>query len=156
MSNTAILWTCLIAIVICIVVSFKWEINIGIMAMSYAFLIGCLGQEQTAVKVCDYWPDNLTFLMIASALLYGFARENGTLTVFGSKVLWKFRKHIKLIPWVMFFVAAVMGFLDAGPGTIVLIFPIDFAIFSTDWRRFGWHISEALAPCYCLRSLLYF
>ena len=100
MSNSAILITCLIAIAVAIGASFKWKLNMGILSMAFAFVIGCLMQGQTASTVFGFWPDNLIFFMIASALFYGFARENGTLTAFGSKILWRFRKNVKIFLWV--------------------------------------------------------
>ena len=93
MSNTAILVICLVAIVVAIAVSFKWNVNMGIMAMAFAFIIGCLMQGQKVNAVFGFWPDNIIFFMIASALFYGFARENGTLDIFGGKVLWVFRRR---------------------------------------------------------------
>ena len=128
MSNSAILITCLIAIAVAIGASFKWKLNMGIMSMAFAFVIGCLMQGQTASTVFGFWPDNLIFFMIASALFYGFARENGTLTAFGSKILWRFRKNVKIFPWVFFVIAFIMGLLGAGPGTIVLLAPIGFSV----------------------------
>jgi len=128
MSNAAILWLCLIAMAVCIAVSFKWNYNMGLLSMAAAFLIGCLVQGEGAATIYGYWPDNLIFFIIASNLFFGYARENGTLNVFGRKILWRFRNNIKYVPFLFFFVAALMGFLGAGPGTIVLVAPIAFAI----------------------------
>ena len=130
MSNVTILWLCLIAIVVCIVTSFKWKINMGIMSMAFAFIIGCLFQGVTAAKVFNYWPNSLVFFFIASNLFFGFARENGTLDVFGRKVLYKFRNACKILPIVFYFIAAILAFLGAGPGTIVLLAPIGYAVCS--------------------------
>lgn len=128
MSNITILWLCLIAIVVCIVTSFKWKINMGIMSMAFAFIIGCLCQGATAAKVYNYWPNSLVFFFIASNLFYGFARENGTLDIFGRKVLFKYRNSCKVLPIVFYIIAGILAFLGAGPGTIVLLAPIGYAV----------------------------
>lgn len=128
MSDTTILLACLIAIVVAIVVSFKWSVNMGILAMAFAFIIGCLMQGLSASNVFGFWPDNLIFFLIASALFYGFARENGTLQVFGNKILYRFRSKIIILPWVFFVISFVMGLLGAGPGTIVLLAPIGYSV----------------------------
>ncbi len=128
MSNSVILVTCVIAIAISIIVSFKWSVNMGVLAMAFAFVIGCLMQGQSVNTVFGFWPDNLIFFMIASALFFGFARENGTLDVFGSKVLWVFRRQVKLLPWVFFVLAGVLGFLGSGPSALLLLAPIGFPI----------------------------
>ena len=98
MSNSAILITCLIAIAVAIGASFKWKLNMGILSMAFAFVIGCLMQGQTASTVFGFWPDNLIFFMIASALFYGFARENGTLTALAAKSCGGSEKMLKYFP----------------------------------------------------------
>lgn len=128
MSNIAILWTCLISIVIAIFVSNKWDVNLGIISMVFAFLIGSLAQGSTVAEILGYWPDNIAFFLMAASLFYGFARQNGALTVFSKKILWVFRKNINLIPWVIFLIGLIMGLLGGGPGTIIFLAPIAFTI----------------------------
>ena len=79
MGNTAILIICLIAIVVAILICFKTGINMGLIAMSFAFLIGCLIMGEKAATIFGFWPDSLIFFLLASAMFYGFARENGCL-----------------------------------------------------------------------------
>lgn len=128
MSENFILVLCLAAIVISIAVCFKTGINMGLLAMSFAFLIGCLFCGEKAASIFGYWPDSLIFFLIASSLFYGFARENGTLTLFGTKLLYKFRKGIHAIPFVFAFIAFLLGLLGAGPGTIVLLAPLGYSV----------------------------
>ena len=128
MNDSAVLVLCLIAIVISIGICFKTGINMGLIAMAFAFLIGCLGMGASASSVFGYWPDSLIFFLLASAMFYGFARENGTLTLLGSKMLYKFRKTIEALPFAFAFIAFVLGLLGAGPGTIVLLAPLGYAV----------------------------
>lgn len=130
MSDSAILLLCLAAIIIAIAVCFKTGINLGLIAMSFAFLIGCLFMGEKAATIFGFWPDSLIFFLLASAMFYGFARENGTLTLLGSKLLYKFRKSIGALPFVFAFIAFVLGLLGAGPGTIVLLAPLGYAVCS--------------------------
>lgn len=128
MSENMILVLCLIAIVVSIAVCFKTGINMGLLAMSFAFVIGCLFCGEKAATIFGYWPDSLIFFLIASSLFYGFARENGTLTLFGTKLLYKFRKGVNAIPFVFAFIAFLLGLLGAGPGTIVLLAPLGYSV----------------------------
>lgn len=128
MSESTILVLCLIAIIVAIAICFKTGINLGLIAMTFAFIIGCLFQGEKAATIFGYWPDSLIFFLLASAMFYGFARENGTLTLFGSKLLYKFRKSIEAIPFVFAFIAFVLGLLGAGPGTIVLLAPLGYSV----------------------------
>ena len=88
MNETTILLLCLAAIVISIAICFKTGINMGLIAMTFAFLIGCLFMGEKAASIFGFWPDSLIFFLLASAMFYGFARENGTLTLFGTKLLY--------------------------------------------------------------------
>lgn len=128
MSNVAILYSCLIAIAISVVVSFKWKINLGFLAMAFAFLIGCLFQGDTVDTVFNFWPNNIVFFLIAAPLFFGFAAENETMKVFGDKLLWRFRKNVNFIPVLIFLVGMILGLLGAGAATIVIVTPIAFSI----------------------------
>lgn len=128
MSDNTILIMSLAAIAVCVFVNFFWKINMGLAAMTAAFVIGCLFVGSSASQIFGYWPDNLIFFMIASNLFFGYARENGTLELFGRKILWLFRSSTKMICWVFTALAIMLGVLGAGPGTIVLLAPIAFAV----------------------------
>lgn len=128
MSSNTILILCLVAIVLAIAICFKTGINMGLLAMSFAFIIGCLLCGEKAATIFGYWPDSLIFFLLASSLFYGFARENGTLTLFGTKLLYKFRKSVNAIPFVFAFIAFLLGLLGAGPGTIVLLAPLGYSV----------------------------
>ena len=128
MSNTMILWACLFAIIVMIVAYNVCRINMGVTAMAFAFLIGCVLQGEKASKIYGYWPNNLAFFLLSCSLFFEFAAQNGTMKVFGDKLLYKFRNNIKLIPWVMFFITAVLAFLGAGTASQVLIAPVSYAI----------------------------
>lgn len=128
MSESTILLLCLAAIVISIAICFKTGINLGLIAMTFAFLIGCLFMGEKAATVFGFWPDSLIFFLLASAMFYGFARENGTLTLLGSKLLYQFRKSVEALPFVFALIAFILGLLGAGPGTIVLLAPLGFSV----------------------------
>ena len=128
MSDSAIIILCLIAIIASIIASNIWKLNMGLLAMGCAFIIGCLFQGQKVSTIFGYWPDNIAFFLIACCLFFGFARDNGTLEVFGNKLLWKFRHHTKMIPWVIFLICAILGYLGTGSGTIFIIAPVAYII----------------------------
>jgi di/tricarboxylate transporter len=126
--NNTVLWCCLAAIVISVVVSYKWKMHMGVIAMAFAFLIGCLIQKTSVTTIFGYWPGSIIFFFIASSLLFGFAEDNGTMVAFGDKLLWIFRGNTKIVPWVLFFIGALVTFLGAGTSTVFFLTPISFAI----------------------------
>lgn len=128
MTNTIVLIACIIGIAVSIAVSFKWGFNLGLLAMSFAFVIGCLMQGSSVSTVFNYWPSNLIFFLISSGLFFGYAAENGTMVAFGNKLLWQFRRQARYIPLVVFLIAAIMALLGANVATIVFLTPIAFSI----------------------------
>lgn len=126
MSDNIILILCLAAIIISIVVSNIWKVNMGFLAMSFAFIIGCLVQGKSASTIYGYWPDNIAFFLMACCLFFGYARENGTLQTFGNKLLYKFKDHTLVIPWVIFAISAILGYMGTGSGTIFIIAPVAY------------------------------
>ena len=128
MSPDTILLLCLVSVVIAIVLSFWKDVNLGLTAMTCAFLIGTLCMGKSVADVYNYWPNNWVFFLIAGAVFYGFARENKTLDLMGAKMLYAFKDKVTLVPIVFMVIAMVLGYLGAGPGTIVLLAPIGYSI----------------------------
>ena len=128
MSTTAILWLCVIAIVISIIISYKKDINMGIIAMAFDFIIGCIFYGLKPAKVFGYWPDSIIFYLLASSLFFSFAQENGTITAFGNKLLYAFRNNVKLLPIAVFLVTAIMTLFGAGIAAVFFVTPIALSI----------------------------
>ena len=128
MSPDTILLLCLVSIAVAIVLSFWKDVNLGLTAMTCAFLIGTLCMGKSVADVYNYWPNNWVFFLIAGAVFYGFARENKTLDLLGAKMLYRFKDKITLVPIVFMAIAMILGYLGAGPGTIVLLAPIGYSI----------------------------
>ena len=128
MSPDSILLLCLVSVVVAIVLSFWKDVNLGLTAMTCAFLIGTLCMGKSVADVYNYWPNNWVFFLIAGAVFYGFARENKTLDLMGAKMLYAFKDKVTLVPIVFMVIAMVLGYLGAGPGTIVLLAPIGYSI----------------------------
>lgn len=128
MTPDTILLLCLVSVVVAIVLSFWKDVNLGLTAMTCAFLIGTLCMGKSVADVYNYWPNNWVFFLIAGAVFYGFARENKTLDLMGAKMLYAFKDKVTLVPIVFMVIAMVLGYLGAGPGTIVLLAPIGYSI----------------------------
>lgn len=128
MGDTAILVISLTAIIVCILLNFFLKVNLGMLSMAVAFIVGCVLQGTSASTIYGYWPDNLIFFMIAGNLFFGYARANETILVFGKKILWIFRKMPSMIFWVFTFLSLLLGVLGSGPAVLVLLAPLGFVI----------------------------
>ena len=103
-----------VGIVVSIVVSQKKNINGGIIALVFAWFIGCGINGISASTLVGYWPTTVMFILISTSLFFGVARENGTLTLLAQKILWKFRKAPALIPLGVFLTGFIIGAAGAG------------------------------------------
>ena len=119
----------LIAIVLAIIIGWKFKVNAGIVAMGFAFVIGGLLVEGGKVStVIGYWPTGIVFYLLAIALFFNYATSNGTMDLLAENLLYVLNGNAKLIPWVITVVCAVVAFLGAGASTPAIIGPLAFAI----------------------------
>lgn len=122
------LWLCLAAICISILLGWKLKLNTGIIAMAFAYLIGCLGLGLSVNDVIAFWPVNIVFYLISIALLFNYATINGTMDALGQKLLYWMGGNAKAIPLAIALVCAIVGGLGAGASTPAIIGPFAFAM----------------------------
>ena len=63
------LWLCILAIVISILVGWKYKLNTGIIAMGFAFVIGICVMGMKASDVINFWPITIVFYLLSISLL---------------------------------------------------------------------------------------
>ena len=119
----------LLAIVVAIILGWKFKINAGIIAMGFAFLIEVLLVDGGKVStVIGYWPTSIVFYLLAIALFFNYATGNGTMDLLAKNLLYGLNGNAKLIPWVISIVCAIVAFLGAGASTPAIIGPLAFSI----------------------------
>lgn len=119
----------LIVIVLAIAIGFKTNINIGVLAMVFSYIIGCYVMGLKASAIVAMWPIKIFFILVSVSFFYNFATLNGTLDKLALNILYKFGKQSKIIPFVDFAVAWIMSGMGAGPYSIIfLLCPILFVI----------------------------
>ena len=92
----------LIAIIAAIIIGWKLKVNAGIIGMGFAFIIEVFLVEGGKVStVIGYWPTNIVFYLIAIALFFNYATNNGTMDLLGKNLLYLLNGNAKLIPWVI-------------------------------------------------------
>lgn len=119
----------LIAIIAAIIIGWKFKVNAGIIGMGFAFIIEVFLVEGGKVStVIGYWPTNIVFYLIAIALFFNYATNNGTMDLLGKNLLYMLNGNAKLIPWVITIVCAIVAFMGAGASTPAIIGPLAFSI----------------------------
>ena len=112
--NTAVL--SLIALLVAIVLSITTEINVGLVAIALAWLIGVYGAGLRPEDVIAGFPSSLFLTLAGVTLLFSLAEANGTLAVLAHRAVRRTGGNRYVLPLVFFLIAAVIA--SAGPGAI--------------------------------------
>lgn len=119
---------CILAIIISIVIGYKFKLNTGIIALGFAFLIGNLVMGMKVNEIISYFPTTIVFWLISIAVFFNYATENGTMGVMGKKLLYMMGGNAKLIPVAIAVVSAIVGGLGAGASTPAIVGPFAFVM----------------------------
>lgn len=118
-----------IALVISIIIGRKTKINIGLVAIPFAYIVGCFILKLQPSKVIAMWPISIFFVILAVSLFFSFAIVNGTLETLAGNLLYRFRSAPLMLPVAIFFIAALIAALGAGYYTVmVLMAPLALVI----------------------------
>ena len=129
MSDTGTILLCLAGIFAAIGLNIKTKLNTGLFAIAFAYLIGCFGMGMSVPDLIGHFSVKILFLLLSVCLFYGYAVENGTLMALASKMIYRFRNHAKLLPFVLFVVCFLLAALGASPPAVAsFMAPICFAI----------------------------
>ncbi len=106
----------LVALLIVIAISCFLPYNVGLLAVAFSFIIGCLIAGLKASAVINAFPIGLFIILIGVTYLFGIAQVNGTLDRLANTCIRLVRGRASLIPIVFF----VLGFILSaiGPGAI--------------------------------------
>ena len=105
----------LIALVIAIAMGFWTKINLGIISIAFAFIVGhfLVGMD-SAVIYTDGWPIRLFFMLLGMTLLFGIAKINGTFTVIAKQIAFFSYGSRKLMCLIIYVFCAVVSMVGVG------------------------------------------
>jgi len=115
----------LLALVVALGVSMTSRINVGWLAMTFAWLIGVYGAGMRPDAVMAGFPVSLFLTLAGVTLLFAIAEANGTLGALAARVIRLARGDATLIPLFVFLLACALS--SIGPGavsTVALLAPL--------------------------------
>jgi di/tricarboxylate transporter len=115
--NTAVL--SLIALLVAIVLSITTQINVGLLAIALAWVIGVFAAGLRAEDVISGFPSSLFLTLAGVTLLFSLAEANGTLASLAHRAVRRTGGNRYALPLVFFLIAAVIA--SAGPGAIASV-----------------------------------
>jgi di/tricarboxylate transporter len=119
----------LLALLVAIVLSCTSRINVGLLAIAFAWLIGTGPAGWRADQVMAGFPASLFITLTGVTLLFGLAEVNGTLERLARRVIRWSGGHPRVVPIVFFLAAGLLS--SVGPGAIsavALLIPLAMAI----------------------------
>ncbi len=106
----------LITLVIAIIISIWKNINLGIMSLGLAYIIGHLIGGMKVKELVSGYPSSLLITLVGVTFLFGIAQSNGTLDKITKHTVKMVKGKVALLPIVLFFLAFILSSL--GPGQI--------------------------------------
>src|SRR5688500_11912405 len=118
----------LAALVVAIIVSCVSEMNVGILALALAWIVGVYIGGQSLNEVIGAFPVQLFLMLVGVTLLFSQAQLNGTLARVAHGAVRLCRGNVGMIPVMFFFLGC--GIASLGPGnvsTAAMLAPIAMA-----------------------------
>ena len=107
-------WVSVGALVLAVVLSCTTTINIGVLAMALALIVGVFLGGMTPAAVLDGFPTDLLFTLIGVTLLFAIAEINGTLARLTDRGVRLCRGHAGLLPVMFFTIGFILSTIGAG------------------------------------------
>jgi len=118
----------LVALVAAILLSCVSRVNVGVLAVALAWLVGSLAGSGADLVTASF-PGGLFLTLAGVTLLFALAEVNGTLERVAVAALRLARGDSRVVPWVLFLIASALA--SAGPGAIAsvaLLAPMGMAV----------------------------
>jgi len=109
-------WISLAALIIAITLSMVTSVNVGVVSLALAWIVGVYLGGMPVAKVVANFPIDLLVNLVGITLLFGMAHNNGTLGRIAARAVRACRGNAGIIPIMLFFIA--LGLSSMGPGNI--------------------------------------
>ena len=112
MSNEAIYGLVLAAVIVAILINWKLKINLGLVCLVFAYVIGCIVMGMKGKTVVSFTPVSIVFQLAALTFFFSFPHQNGTLEAIANKLMYRFRNHAWSMPLVLLFIGVLLGVIE--------------------------------------------
>lgn len=118
-------WISIYALIGMFVLATVLPINMGVIAFVGAFLVGTLVAGMNAKAIMGGFSADLFLTLVGITYLFALAQNNGTIDWLVKLAVRAVRGRIAAIPWIMFFIAALLTAVGAvSPAAVAIIAPI--------------------------------
>jgi Na+/H+ antiporter NhaD/arsenite permease-like protein len=115
----------IIALVVIFAIATFLPINMGALAFVAAFVVGTVSVGMSTDEILAGFPAELVLTLIGVTYLFAIAQNNGTVDLLVRGAVRMVGGHVAAIPWIMFFVTALLTAIGAlSPAAVAIIAPI--------------------------------
>ncbi len=109
-------WISVGALIIAVTLSMVTTINVGVVCLAFAWIVGVLLGGMSVGDLLDGFPTQLFVTLAGVTLFFSMSRGNGTLERVTERAVRLCRGHTGILPIMFFFLA--LGLSTIGPGSI--------------------------------------
>src|SRR3972149_1177480 len=121
-------WVSLISLVVAIVAGIAWRVNVGLLCLAFAYLVGVGSGKLTASQGPAGFPTSLFLVLVAIMVLFAQAQVNGTLNKLARHGIRLARGNVGMVPIVFFGLTVAIAVMGAGNiAGIALMAPVAMA-----------------------------
>ena len=116
---------CILGLIALFILGTALPVNMGALAFVVAFVVGSLYLDMSAAAILAGFPGDLFVTLVGITYLFAIAQNNGTVDWLVRQAVRLVRGRTAAIPWVMFFVTALLTGVGAvSPGAVAIIAPV--------------------------------
>ncbi|GAA1176723.1 SLC13 family permease [Ornithinimicrobium humiphilum] len=124
----------ILGLVVVFLIATIWPVHMGALALVAAFFIGTYVAGEDGDAILGGFPADLFLILVGVTYLFALAKDNGTVDWLVHMAVKSVGGRVALIPWVFFFVTAVITAVGAVvPAAVAIIAPMGMAFA----RRYG-------------------
>jgi len=112
----------LIILILAIVIGVVFNVNIGIISLGFAMVLGLIGGVSSD-DITAGFPTGLFLNLAGMFFFFSIVQENGSLALLSKKVFIRFSNINRYYPIMVFLISAIICFIDPGGLTGYIIIP---------------------------------
>lgn len=129
--NGSIVIMCLVGVALAIFLTYKFNLQMGVSSMVFAFIIGVLFMGLRVKNVIAMFPTSVFFQVLSLSLFFGVGVVNGTMEAVANKMLYATRKRPYMLVFMLMIIGFALGMLGCVPpaaGAILAVMSFTIAV----------------------------
>ena len=119
----------IIAFAVALLISSLTTINVGLISIAFAFVVGTFWGGMSVKEVASGFPSHLFLVLVGVTLLFGQAKVNGTLDQIAHRSVKLARGNTAFIPLIFFALTMILASIGAGNiAATAMIAPIAMSV----------------------------